>query len=199
MNSPTTFNAVYVQGVRKGKFPVNWIYPNNRIVYSSSHILCLYLKLWCAQSFSLICLTKPYPHWKLYKWHFQLTKQPSETWLPSLLTMWKRNTCGPSLFPLQTRLSSESNESTTSPWTCIIHWSRSLSGTPKSLKELVTEQVLTTGTFISKKKFVVIDIIRLLIKTAILMPEAQNGEVTIVEVETEGFNKAKVDGRNLLS
>ena len=44
-----------------------------------------------------------------------------------------------------------------------------------------------------------IDIIRLLIKTAILMPEAQNGEVTIVEVETEGFNKAKVDGRNLLS
>ena len=63
----------------------------------------------------------------------------------------------------------------------------------------MTEQVLTTGTFISKKKFVVIDIIRLLIKTAILMPEAQNGEVTIVEVETEGFNKAKVDGRNLLS
>ena len=40
---------------------------------------------------------------------------------------------------------------------------------------------------------------RLLIKTAILMPEAQNGEVTIVEVETKGFNKAKVDGRNLLS
>merc|ERR1712098_627618 len=30
------------------------------------------------------------------------------------------------------------------------------------------------------------------IKTAILMPEAQNGELTIVEVETEGFNKTKV-------
>ena len=44
-----------------------------------------------------------------------------------------------------------------------------------------------------------IDFIRLLIKTAILMPEAQDGEVTIVEVETEGFNKAKVDKRNLLS
>ena len=44
-----------------------------------------------------------------------------------------------------------------------------------------------------------IDIIRLLIKTAILMPDAQIGEVTIVEVETEGFNKAKVGGRKLLS
>ena len=40
-----------------------------------------------------------------------------------------------------------------------------------------------------------IDFIRLLIKTAILMPEAQDGEVTIVEVETEGFNKAKVSRR----
>ena len=39
------------------------------------------------------------------------------------------------------------------------------------------------------------DIIRLLIKTAILMPEVQDGEVTIVEVETEGFNKAKVSRR----
>ena len=39
----------------------------------------------------------------------------------------------------------------------------------------------------------------MLIKTAILMPEAQNGEVTIVEVEAESFNKAKVDRRNLLS
>ena len=35
---------------------------------------------------------------------------------------------------------------------------------------------------------------RLLIKTAILMPEAQDGEVTIVEVETLGYNKAKVTG-----
>ena len=35
---------------------------------------------------------------------------------------------------------------------------------------------------------------RLLIKTAILMPEAQDGEVTIVEVETLGYNKAKVIG-----
>ena len=34
---------------------------------------------------------------------------------------------------------------------------------------------------------------RLLIKTAILMPEAKEGEVTIVEVETVGFNKSKVD------
>ena len=35
---------------------------------------------------------------------------------------------------------------------------------------------------------------RLLIKTAILMPEAQDGEVTIVEVETLGYNKTKVIG-----
>ena len=62
----------------------------------------------------------------------------------------------------------------------------------------MTEEVLTTGTFLLKQ-FFVIDFIRLLIKTAILMPEAQDGEVTIVEVETEGFNKAKVDRRNLLS
>ena len=62
----------------------------------------------------------------------------------------------------------------------------------------MTEEVLTTGTFILKQ-FFVMDFIRLLIKTAILMPEAQNGEVTIVEVETEGFNKAKVDRKNLLS
>ena len=34
---------------------------------------------------------------------------------------------------------------------------------------------------------------RLLIKTAILMPEARDGEVTIVEVESIGFNKTKVD------
>ena len=34
---------------------------------------------------------------------------------------------------------------------------------------------------------------RLLIKTAILMPEAKEGEVTIVEVESMGFNKTKVD------
>ena len=34
---------------------------------------------------------------------------------------------------------------------------------------------------------------RLLIKTAILMPEAKDGEVTIVEVESMGFNKTKVD------
>jgi len=33
---------------------------------------------------------------------------------------------------------------------------------------------------------------RLLIKTAILMPEAQDGEVTIVEVESLGYNKTKV-------
>ena len=79
-----------------------------------------------------------------------------------------------------------------------VHWFRSISGTPRSLKELVTEEVLTTGTFILKQ-FFVIDFIRLLIKTAILMPETQDGEVTIVEVETEGFNKAKVDRRNLVS
>ena len=34
---------------------------------------------------------------------------------------------------------------------------------------------------------------RLLIKTVILMPEAKDGEVTIVEVESMGFNKTKVD------
>ena len=33
----------------------------------------------------------------------------------------------------------------------------------------------------------------MLIKTAILMPEAQEGEVTILEVETLGFGKAKVN------
>merc|ERR1719432_313012 len=33
---------------------------------------------------------------------------------------------------------------------------------------------------------------RLLIKTAILMPESKEGEVTIVEVGTVGFNKTKV-------
>ena len=35
---------------------------------------------------------------------------------------------------------------------------------------------------------------RLLIKTAILMPGAQDGEVTIVEVETLGYNKTRVIG-----
>ena len=35
---------------------------------------------------------------------------------------------------------------------------------------------------------------RLLIKTAILMPEAQDGEVTIVEVETLGYTNTKVIG-----
>ena len=35
---------------------------------------------------------------------------------------------------------------------------------------------------------------RLLIKTAILMPEAQDGEVTIVEVESLGYDKTKVIG-----
>ena len=39
---------------------------------------------------------------------------------------------------------------------------------------------------------------RLLIKTAILMPESKEGEVTIVEVETIGFNKTKVDRMLLL-
>merc|ERR1712071_318700 len=33
---------------------------------------------------------------------------------------------------------------------------------------------------------------RLLIKTAILMPEAKEGEVTIVQIESEGYNGAKV-------
>ena len=33
-----------------------------------------------------------------------------------------------------------------------------------------------------------------MIKTAILMPEAQDGEVTIVEVETLGYNKTRVIG-----
>ena len=38
----------------------------------------------------------------------------------------------------------------------------------------------------------------MLIKTAILMPEAKEGEVTIVEVETVGFNKTKVDRMMML-
>ena len=33
----------------------------------------------------------------------------------------------------------------------------------------------------------------MLIKNAILMPEAKEDEVTIVEVESVGFNKTKVD------
>ena len=33
---------------------------------------------------------------------------------------------------------------------------------------------------------------RLLVKTAILMPEAKEGEVNMVEVEGEGYNGAKV-------
>ena len=33
---------------------------------------------------------------------------------------------------------------------------------------------------------------RLLIKTAILMPEAKQDEVVIVEVESEGYNKKQV-------
>merc|ERR1712098_781916 len=33
---------------------------------------------------------------------------------------------------------------------------------------------------------------RLLIKTAILMPEAKKDEVTIVEIESEGYNKKQV-------
>ena len=33
---------------------------------------------------------------------------------------------------------------------------------------------------------------RLLIKTAILMPTAKKDEVTVVEIESEGFNKQKV-------
>ena len=35
---------------------------------------------------------------------------------------------------------------------------------------------------------------RLLIKTAILMPTAKKDEVTVVEIESEGFNKQKVEG-----
>ena len=35
---------------------------------------------------------------------------------------------------------------------------------------------------------------RLLIKTAILMPSAEKDEVTIVEVESEGYNKKQVCG-----
>ena len=34
-----------------------------------------------------------------------------------------------------------------------VHWFRSISGTPRSLKELVTEEVLTTGTFILQQFF----------------------------------------------
>ena len=36
-----------------------------------------------------------------------------------------------------------------------------------------------------------------MIKTAILMPEAKDGEVTIVEVESVGFNKTKVERINI--
>ena len=90
----------------------------------------------------------------------------------------------------------------TKPWTPHT-LSRTLSGTPKSLQELVMERVPITGMCeISvhshphdsfwKKDFT--SCARLLIKTAILMPEAQDGEVTIVEVESLGYNKAKVIG-----
>ena len=34
---------------------------------------------------------------------------------------------------------------------------------------------------------------RLLIKTAILMPEAKKDELTIVQVESEGYNKTQVN------
>ena len=36
---------------------------------------------------------------------------------------------------------------------------------------------------------------RLLIKTAILMPSAKKDEVTVVEVESEGYNKKQVRAR----
>ena len=80
--------------------------------------------------------------------------------------------------------------------------SRTLSGTPKSLQELVMERVPITGmceiSVQSQSLMIVFEkdftsCARLLIKTAILMPEAQDGEVTIVEVETLGY-KAKVIG-----
>ena len=38
----------------------------------------------------------------------------------------------------------------------------------------------------------------MLIKNAILMPEAKEDEVTIVEVESVGFNKTKVDKMMML-
>ena len=80
--------------------------------------------------------------------------------------------------------------------------SRTLSGTPKSLQELVMERVPITGmceiSVQSQSLMIVFEkdftsCARLLIKTAILMPEAQDGEVTIVELETLGY-KAKVIG-----
>ena len=67
-------------------------------------------------------------------------------------------------------------------------------GIPKTWKtELVTEQVLVIG-FCTYPVFffILIAAFRLLIKTAILMPEAKEGEVTIVEVESVGYNKTKV-------
>ena len=90
----------------------------------------------------------------------------------------------------------------TKPWTPHT-LSRTLSGTPKSLQQLVMERVSTTGMcemsvpistlmIVFEKDFT--SYARLLIKTAILMPEAQDGEVTIVEVETLGYNKTKVIG-----
>ena len=35
---------------------------------------------------------------------------------------------------------------------------------------------------------------RLLIKSAILMPGAKQGEVTVVQIESQGYNKQKVGG-----
>ena len=52
--------------------------------------------------------------------------------------------------------------------------------------------LISTFMIVSEKDFT--SCARLLIKTAILMPEAQDGEVTIVEVETLGYNKTKVIG-----
>ena len=72
---------------------------------------------------------------------------------------------------------------------------RKLSGTQKTLKKelAMVHQVPVTGLlhtfFLSQMS----QSSRLLIKTAILMPEAKDGEVTIVVVESMGFNKTKVD------
>ena len=137
---------------------------------------------------------------KLWIWIFQFTKRPLERWLQSLLTTLRRNTCGPSPLPLLTRLSSWAHRLDLEhlihclglclgPQRACRSWWWSACQSQACVRYL--SQSPPSWLFL-KKDF--ISCARLLIKTAILMPEAQDGEVTIVEVESLGYNKAKVIG-----
>ena len=141
-------------------------------------------------------------HLKLWIWIFQLTKKSFERWLPSLLTMLRRNTCGPSPLPLLTRLSNWAHRLNLEhlihclglclgPQRACRSWWWSACQSQACVRYLSQFPFSTSRLFL-KKDFT--SFARLLIKTAILMPEAQDGEVTIVEVESLGYNKAKVIG-----